>query len=40
LTLSAVGLVPDPAGPHVAALGAAALAGCLCATLAYRRNSC
>ncbi|HEU4994033.1 MAG TPA: ABC transporter permease [Gemmatimonadaceae bacterium] len=39
LALSAVRLVPDPPGPHVAALGVATLMGLACATLAYRHNS-
>lgn len=38
LALSSVGLVPDAAAPHIAALAIAAVIGFACAALAYRRS--
>jgi ABC-2 type transport system permease protein len=39
LALSSIGLVPDAAAPHAAALIVASVLGFVCASLAYRRNA-
>ena len=39
LALSSVGLVPDAAAPHAAALIVASIVGFVCAALAYRRGT-